>query len=126
LEGLHYGGDSTASEEDLDAVVRDGDRGVEVVLVHRVPGGYTALDGTRLGVQGEVLDDPVVERLLGGSVRLPAGLVEDEARLSGLSGWVDHPWLRHARALVLEEGWAQLDGWRVSYHSELGLVVESF
>ncbi|QHA02070.1 CRISPR-associated helicase Cas3' [Streptomyces broussonetiae] len=124
LEGLHYAGSTAVGEEDLDAVVRDGDRGAEVVLVHRVAGGYTALDGTRLGVYGEVLDDAVVERLLGGSVRLPVGLSGETGGLRALPGWVDHPWLRHARALVFEGGWAELGGSRVSYDDAEGLVVK--
>jgi CRISPR-associated endonuclease/helicase Cas3 len=124
LEGLHYGGSSAAAEEELDAVVRDGDRGAEVIIVHRAAGRYTALDGTRLGVHGEVLDDEVVERLLGGSVRLPLGLSQDADRLSALPAWADHPWLRYARALILEDGSAQLGGNRVTYEQDMGLLVE--
>ncbi|WP_406516344.1 CRISPR-associated helicase Cas3' [Streptomyces sp. NBC_00873] len=123
LEGLHYAASTAGSEEDLDAVVRDGDRGVEVVLVHRAMGGFTALDGTRLGVHGEVLDEPVVERLLGGSVRLPVGLSEPGRLLQPLPGWADHPWLRYAHALVLEDGCAELGESRLSYDDALGLVV---
>ncbi|MFJ3642872.1 CRISPR-associated helicase Cas3' [Streptomyces sp. NPDC090108] len=123
LEGLHYAASSAGSEEDLDAVVRDGDRGVEVVVVHRVAGGFTALDGTRLGVHGEVLDDPVVDRLLGGSVRLPVGLSEAGRLLKPLPGWAAHPWLRYAHALVLEDGYAELGDSRLSYDDTLGLVV---
>ncbi|MGW6926506.1 CRISPR-associated helicase Cas3' [Streptomyces sp. NPDC054950] len=125
LEGLHYAGSRVHAEEDLDAVVRDGERSLEAVIVRRVAGGYTAVDGTRLGVHGEVLDDVVVERLLGGTVRLPARLAEDASRLlEGLPGWAGHPWLGFARALVLEEsGWAVLGGHRVSYDAELGLVT---
>ncbi|UXY25183.1 CRISPR-associated helicase Cas3' [Streptomyces sp. HUAS TT20] len=126
LEGLHYAGSRAHSEEDLDAVVRDGTRSVEAVVVRRVAGGYTALDGTRLGVHGEVADEVVVERLLGGTVRLPARLSEDADRsLTVLPGWASHPWLRYARALVLEpDGWAVVGGQRVGYDEVLGLVVE--
>ncbi|WP_037918436.1 CRISPR-associated helicase/endonuclease Cas3 [Actinacidiphila yeochonensis] len=126
LEGLHYGGVRVRREEELDALVRDGEQGVEAVIVRRVPTGYAAFDGTRLGVHGEVLDEPVVERLLGGSVRLPVGLAEEAGRaLDPLPGWTAHPWLRYALALVLEEdGWALVGKDRVSYDDGLGLVVE--
>ncbi|MDQ0988811.1 CRISPR-associated helicase Cas3' [Streptomyces sp. V3I7] len=123
LEGLHYAASSAGSEEDLDAVVRDGDRGVEVVVVHRVAGGFTALDGTQLGVHGEVLDEAVVERLLGGSVRLPVGLSEPGRLMKPLPGWSAHPWLRYAHALVLEDGCAELGESGLSYDDVLGLVV---
>ncbi|MEV4505865.1 CRISPR-associated helicase Cas3' [Streptomyces klenkii] len=127
LEGLHYAGARAASEEDLDAVVRDGERSVEAVIVRRSAGGYRALDGTWIGVHGEVDDETAVGRLLGGTVRLPARLTEPaEADLVPLPGWAGgHPWLRYARALVLEEdGTAVLGKERVSYDDVLGLVVE--
>ncbi|MEU2440194.1 CRISPR-associated helicase Cas3' [Streptomyces rubradiris] len=124
LEGLHYGGSSAVAEEDLDAVVRDGARSVEVVIVRRVTGGYTAWDGTRLGVHGEAPDEAVEERLLGGSVRLPVRLSAEAEQLKPLPGWADHPWLRYAPALVLEDGWADLGGARVSYDDLEGLLVK--
>ncbi|MEU9983544.1 CRISPR-associated helicase Cas3' [Streptomyces sp. NPDC050856] len=129
LEGLHYAGSRAASEEDLDAVVRDGERSVEAVIVRRSAGGYRAVDGTWIGVHGEVDDETVVDRLLGGTVRLPARLTEaaeaKQAGLAPLPGWAGHPWLRYARALVLEEdGAAVLGADRVSYDDTLGLVVE--
>ncbi|WP_310717657.1 CRISPR-associated helicase Cas3' [Streptomyces lydicus] len=129
LEGLHYAGIRAASEEDLDAVVRDGKRSVEAVIVRRSPGGYRASDGTWIGVHGEVDDETVIGRLLGGTVRLPPRLTEAaEAEGTGLvplPGWVGHPWLRYAPALVLEEdGAAVLGQDRVSYDDVLGLVVQ--
>ncbi|QTT78095.1 CRISPR-associated helicase/endonuclease Cas3 [Streptomyces mobaraensis NBRC 13819 = DSM 40847] len=124
LEGLHYAGAATPKEEDLDAVVRDGELGVEVVLVHRLANGYTALDGTRLGAHGEAPDESVVERLLGGSVRLPGRLSEEaEKTLGALPGWAGDPWLRYARALVLDDGAAILGTNRLSYEPEIGLLV---
>ncbi|MFI5792365.1 CRISPR-associated helicase Cas3' [Streptomyces sp. NPDC051677] len=127
LEGLHYAGSRARGEEELAAVVRDGQRSLEAVIVRRVAGGYTAVDGTRLGTHGEALDAPVVERLLGGTVRLPARLTEEADRLlTALPGWHDHPWLRHVRALVLEaDGWAVVGAQRVGYDAALGLVVTS-
>ncbi len=126
LEGLHYAGTRAASEEDLDAVVRDGKRSVEAVIVRQSADGYRALDGTWVGVHGEVDDETVVGRLLGGTVRLPARLTEAaERELVPLPGWVGHPWLRYGRALVLgEDGTAVLGKERVSYDDVLGLVVE--
>ncbi|MFF9864220.1 CRISPR-associated helicase Cas3' [Streptomyces sp. NPDC013953] len=129
LEGLHYAGSRAASEEELDAVVRDGQRSVEVVIVRRSADGYRALDGTWIGVHGEVDDEMVVGRLLGGIVRLPARLTESaeakETGLAALPGWAGHPWLRYARALILaDDGTALLGGERVSYDDVLGLVVE--
>ncbi|WP_455757988.1 CRISPR-associated helicase Cas3' [Streptomyces griseofuscus] len=126
LEGLHYAGGGAASEEELDAVVRDGDPSVEVVVVRRVSGGYRAVDGTWLGVHGEVDDDEVTDRLMGGVLRLPSRLTDAAlAELSPLPGWAGMPWLRHRLALVLEEGGTRLLGAaRVSYDGDLGLVVE--
>ncbi|MFE7961203.1 CRISPR-associated helicase Cas3' [Streptomyces sp. NPDC057413] len=126
LEGLHYAGSLAASEEQLDAVVRDGEQSVEVIIVRRSGGGYRAVDGTWLGVHGEVDDDEVTDRLIGGTLRLPPGLT-DAARseLRPLAGWAGRPWLRYRLALVLEEdGTALLGADRVSYHDMLGLLIE--
>ncbi|MER5769270.1 CRISPR-associated helicase Cas3' [Streptomyces sp. NPDC001985] len=128
LAGLHYGGvHRVRKEADLDAVVRDGKRSVEVVVVRRVRGGYAAIGGGRLGVQGEAGEAEVVERVLDGLVRLPLGLTEvAERELRPLPGWAGDPWLRYARALVLEEdGWAVLGSSRVGYDAVMGLVVEA-
>ncbi|MGA4960497.1 CRISPR-associated helicase Cas3' [Streptomyces lavendulocolor] len=126
LEGLHYAGSRARSEEDLDAVVRDGKRSVEAVVVRRAASGYRALDGTWIGVHGEVVDEAAVGRILNGTVRLPARMTEAAAgELGPLPAWASHPWLRYARALVLEEDGAAVVGKdRVSYDDDLGLVVE--
>ncbi|MGA5086050.1 MULTISPECIES: CRISPR-associated helicase Cas3' [Streptomyces] len=126
LEGLHYAGSRAASEEQLDAVVRDGEPSVEVVIVRWASGGYRAVDGTWLGVHGEVDDDEVTDRLMGGTVRLPPRLTDAaRAELSPLPGWAGRPWLRYRLALVLEEDGTRLLGAdRVSYHDALGLVIE--
>ncbi|MFF6953889.1 CRISPR-associated helicase Cas3' [Streptomyces iakyrus] len=126
LEGLHYAGSRAASEEQLDAVVRDGDPTVEVVVIRRSSGGYRAVDGTWLGVHGEVDDDQVTDRLMGGTIRLPSRLTEAaQAELGPLAGWAGRPWLRYRLALVLEEDGTRLLGadW-VSYDDVLGLVIE--
>ncbi|HEY8984063.1 MAG TPA: hypothetical protein VIU15_31335, partial [Streptomyces sp.] len=63
--------------------------------------------------------------LLGGTVRLPLALAQEAGReLAALPGWADEPWLRYAKALVLEEdGRAQLGDQHVTYDAELGLVT---
>ncbi|MYS56863.1 CRISPR-associated helicase/endonuclease Cas3, partial [Streptomyces sp. SID6013] len=111
--------------EQLDAVVRDGDPSVEVVIVRRTSGGYRGIDGSWLGVHGEVDDDEVTDRLMGGTVRLPPGLTDAaRAELSPLPGWAGRPWLQYRLALVLEEDGTRLLGTdRVSYHDVLGLVI---
>ncbi|WP_324612528.1 MULTISPECIES: hypothetical protein [unclassified Streptomyces] len=126
LEGLHYAGSRAATEEQLDAVVRDGDPTVEAVIVRRVPGGYRAYDGAWLGVHGEVDDDEVTDRLMGGIVRLPSRIAAAaRAELRPLAGWVGRPWLQYQLALVLEEDGTRLLGAdRVAYDDVLGLVVE--
>jgi CRISPR-associated endonuclease/helicase Cas3 len=126
LEGLHYAGSGAASEEQLDAVVRDGDPSVEVVVIRRSSGGYRAVDGTWLGVHGEVDDDEVTDRLMGGTVRLPSRLTDAaQVELGPLPGWAGRPWLRYRLALVLEEDGSRLLGAdRVSYDDVLGLVIE--
>ncbi|MCK1819191.1 CRISPR-associated helicase Cas3' [Streptomyces sp. XM83C] len=125
LEGLHYAGSRAATQEQLDAVVRDGDPTIEAVIVHRVPGGYRAYDGTWLGVHGEVDDDEATDRLMGGTVRLPARLTSPAVEaLRPLPGWADRPWLKYRPALVLEDdGTTLLGAHRVSYDDVLGLVV---
>ncbi|MER6010190.1 CRISPR-associated helicase Cas3' [Streptomyces bluensis] len=126
LAGLHYGGSAGVGEEkDLDAVVRDGKRSVEVVIVRQAPGGYAALDGTRIGVHGEALDERVTEAVLGGTTRLPARFTQvAECELSPLPGWSAHPWLKYTPALVLDEaGAAELGGFYVRYDLELGFIV---
>lgn len=125
LEGLHRGGVSKGlTEEQHQAVVRDGDRSVEVVLVQRDDHGYRALSRRSLGPHGEASRD-VLEDVLGGTVRLPSKLTEAaEAELGPLEGWRDHPWLRYSRALPLDaSGAARLGDYVLRYDSLLGLVV---
>jgi len=127
LEGLHRGGSRDGvSEEQHRAMVRDGDRSVEVVLVRRDDRGYRTLSGRALGVHGDVSRD-VIDDVLGGTVRLPAVLTEEaEQALAPLEGWRDHPWLRHSRALVLDaSGAARIGDHVVRYDRLLGLVHTS-
>lgn len=131
LAGLHE--QSTADLDDDDrvaAVVRDGEQSVEVILVRRDDRGYLTLAGRRLGAHGEaVSDEALLEEVIRATVRLPARpeltrAAKDELR--PLPGWSDHdPWLRRARALILDDALsARLGGRRVTYDAELGLVDE--
>ncbi|NKZ05529.1 CRISPR-associated helicase/endonuclease Cas3 [Actinomadura latina] len=125
LEGLHRGGArGDLSQEQHRAVVRDGDRSIEVVLVRRDDHGFRALSGRSLGTNGEASRD-VLDDVLGGTVRLPAKLTETaEDALGPLDGWRDHPWLRYSRALPMDSsGVARLGDHLVSYDPFLGLVV---
>jgi CRISPR-associated endonuclease/helicase Cas3 len=129
LEGLHERSVADLGDDDkVAAVVRDGDMSVEVILVRRNERGYLTLGGRSLGVHGEaVSDEAVLDEVVQATVRLPAsrGLTEAAiAELRPLPGWrLDDPWLRHARALVLDDDMtACLGGRRLTYDVELGLI----
>ena len=125
LNALHQRGQpGSRDEEELSAVVRDGEPSVEVVLVRRRPGGYAAWNGTPIGVHGEASVE-VLDTVLGGVTRLPVGLTNAAVTgLRPLDGWGGDPWLRHARALVLgEDGTTRLGNHVVSYDQLLGLVI---
>lgn len=126
LAGLHeHDVPGRSNEERFEALVRDGEPSVEVVIVRRLSGGYYAWDGaTPLGVNGEVLTG-ALDTVLGGVTRLPAKLSEQaESTLAPLSGWLDDPWLRRSRALVLDEhGQRKLGGSTVRYDDAEGLIV---
>lgn len=127
LAGLHFGNTEVQGDIEFEAVVRDGKKSVEVVLVRRREDGtYTALDGTVIGATGEgAIVDGVQDAVLGGSVRLPAQLTEPARPLGALPGWSSDPHLRHARALVLEpDGLARVGNYQVAYDADLGLVVQ--
>lgn len=127
LDGLHYGAArGSLAEHRLEAVVRDGKRSVEVILVRQDQRGFRTLAGRWLGVNGEVLADDVVEDVLGATVRLPSSLTEAAERdREPLDGWRSHPWLKRSRALILNDDTpATLDGHEVRYDAKLGLVVQ--
>ncbi|MBT2234439.1 CRISPR-associated helicase Cas3' [Nonomuraea sp. NEAU-A123] len=127
LDGLHYGAATgSLAEHKLQAVVRDGDRSVEVILVRHDERGYRTLGGRWLGVNGEALSDELLEEVLGATVRLPAKLTEPaERELPPLDGWRDHPWLKRSLALVLDStASGSLGEYAVRYDDELGLVVD--
>jgi CRISPR-associated endonuclease/helicase Cas3 len=126
LAGLHFGNTEVQGEVEFEAVVRDGSKTVEVVLVRRREDGtYTALNGTVIGATGEgATVDTVQDAVLGGTVRLPAQLTSPALQLRALPGWSGDPHLRHARALVLEpDGLARLGNYHVAYDAQLGLVA---
>ncbi|MFE4396924.1 MULTISPECIES: CRISPR-associated helicase/endonuclease Cas3 [Streptomycetaceae] len=125
LAGLHYGALGKLAEGQFEALVRDGDPSAEVVLVRRLgEDDVRAVTGRSLGPNGEVAAE-VVDDVLSGTVRLPARLTEAaEQALGPLSGWRDHPWLRHSLALELDgQGEAVIGDFRLRYDDLLGLVV---
>ncbi|SBW22909.1 CRISPR-associated helicase Cas3 [Candidatus Protofrankia californiensis] len=131
LDGLHER--STApldDEEKVAAVVRDGEESVEVVLVRRGPAGYLTLGGRTLGPNGDaaVSDDSVLEEVVGATIRLPAIkeiTVAARADLAALPGWRHDPWLRRARALILDDELSVVLGtYRLIYNDEIGLRHE--
>lgn len=124
LAGLHFGAHSRLNEGQFEALVRDGERSAEVVLVRRGEDGFRAATGRKLGPNGEVAAE-LVDDVLAGTVRLPASLTEAaEQALGPLAGWRDHPWLRYSLALELDEhGEAALGDVRLRYDDLLGLVV---
>ncbi len=130
LDGLHDR--SAAPREDderIAAVVRDGPESVEVVLVRRAPdGGLRTLAGRPLGPNGEAVngDDALLEEVVGATIRLPpieAITAAARAELGPLPGWSrDDPWLRHARALVLDDKLSVAFGkYLLTYDNDHGL-----
>lgn len=126
LAGLHrHETSGAADDEELNAVVRDGEPTVEAVLVRRTQRGYATLRGVRIGVNGEASEE-LLDEVLGGTTRLPAKLTaQAKENLRPLNGWLGDALLKRCLALVLEEdGTARLGEFRVGYDDELGLVVE--
>ncbi|MFF8646469.1 CRISPR-associated helicase Cas3' [Streptomyces sp. NPDC015345] len=128
LAGLHYAAADAQDEQRLRAVVRDGEDSVEVVLVVHTAGSYRTLEGTSLGAAGE-LSGGHVDELAGDILRLPVALTGNHAPeslgLVPLPGWSSHPWLRQARALVLDAALVGRAGpYRVSCDRDIGLTYE--
>lgn len=132
LAGLHERATADLDDDDkVAAVVRDGDPSVEVVLVRRDESdtGYLTLDGRPLGPGGEaVTDAAVTQRVISATIRLPAAgtlTAAALAELRPLPGWTADPWLRRARALVLDrDSTARLGGYLLRYDHDLGLIHE--
>lgn len=133
LAGLHDLDVADVDDEQVRAVVRDGEESAEVTLVTRSAAGYATLSGRALGPTGEaVLTVPaLLDEVVASTVRLPAtpstrGLNATARReLAPLAGWTGDPFLRKAAALVLDEnGEVELAGWRLRYDDALGLLHE--
>jgi CRISPR-associated endonuclease/helicase Cas3 len=131
LKGLHERSiDQLQDDDQVAAVVRDGEPSVEVVLVRRSEGGYLTLGGRSLGPNGDVVatDEAVLDEVMRASVRLPPRPALTKAALDELRplpGWGSDPWLRRTRALELDDSWsARLGGRQLTYSTELGLRDE--
>ena len=131
LKGLHERSiDELRDDDQVAAVVRDGEPSVEVVLVRRSADGFLTLGGRSLGPNGDVVatDEAVLEEVMRASVRLPPRPQLTKAALDELRplpGWGSDPWLRRSRALELDDSWsARLGGHRLTYSTELGLLDE--
>lgn len=127
LAGLHSAGALPGGERGLRAAVRDGDQGLEVVLVVGGPdGGYRTPAGRALTVNGDVAQE-LLDEVLGGTVRLSASQSRAaEKELKPLPGWLGDPWLRYSPALVLDgAGRAEFGGYTVRYDPVSGLVEEA-
>jgi CRISPR-associated endonuclease/helicase Cas3 len=122
LAGLHAGPGGGGR-----APVRDGEMGLEVVLVRAGAEGapYRTLAGRTLTVNGDVAEE-MLDDVLAGTVRLPSQCTEDAVKeLRPLPGWMAHPRLRYTPALVLgDNGRARVGSYLLSYDGELGLSVD--
>ena len=123
LAGLHSGAVGTGRGTSPEAVVRDGEMGVEVILVVRDGERFATLAGRPLTENGDVAEE-LLDGVLGGTVRLPAKFDAVATKeLGPLPGWIGHSWLRYSRALVLDECRTVVLGDTVlRYDDELGLV----
>jgi CRISPR-associated endonuclease/helicase Cas3 len=129
LKGLHSRSTSDLDEEQVAAVVRDGEPSVEVVLIRGGEDGYRTLGGSPLGVGGEAVSDhELLEQVMADTVRLPASpeiTAAARQELRPLPGWGLDPWLSSTRALTLgPDSGASLGGHRLTYDFDLGLIDE--
>ncbi|GIF04426.1 CRISPR-associated helicase Cas3' [Actinoplanes siamensis] len=115
-------------EDTVQALVRDGEDSVEVILVRRTEEGRFTLDGRWLGTADTRVSDPeVTEALLRSSLRLPTRLTKsaiEELRPLVESG--GDPWLCRTRVLDLDQDRrAVVGGRRLRYDRQLGLRDET-
>lgn len=131
LAGLNSGAARASRDEQLNAVVRDGERSVEVMLIRRGSGGEElTLSGLRISDGGAlVADDAVLEEAFASVVRLPAGATKGRspedilAALPIPDAWRGHEYLRFLNPLVLDDdGEGEVLGRRFRYDQRLGLV----
>ncbi|MBH1938279.1 CRISPR-associated helicase Cas3' [Streptomyces sp. AV19] len=127
LAGLHrLAVPGATADNSLNSLVRDGDSGVEVVLVSHEGDAFRTLSGRVLTANGDVSSDDLLDDVLAGTVRLPSRFTDQAVKeLRPLPGWLGHPRLRYTRALVLgAQHRAVLGGSRLRYDEELGLLEE--
>lgn len=129
LAGLHYLDAGNLPDEDAaSAMVRDGGKSIEVILLRRHGELRYTLDGRSLGPADTAVSDPTVaEAVMLSSLRLPAKLVEAAERdLGPLRECGADAWLGRARVLELDdEATAVIGGFRLTYDPDLGLLDES-
>lgn len=130
---------ATETNEDRQggASVRDGDDGLEVLVVQRRDDGIHTMPGILedSGVQVPEIGCPephVAKAIASSSLRLPRAMtgpwaidrVIDALELSGFANWQQSGWLRGQLVLVLDEDMsADVAGFRLIYDRELGLTV---
>lgn len=124
LAGLH-GGEGLGAEVEAGVQVRDGEMGVEVLLVQEDAHGWRTVEGLALGPTGEagrgrrdVLGSitrlPTFDRELGAAIR----------ELTPLPGWNGDPWLGDVPALCFDRaGRTELAGRAVTYDDDCGVTI---
>ncbi|MFC8453570.1 CRISPR-associated helicase Cas3' [Kitasatospora sp. NPDC057223] len=123
LAGLHYAATRTTDEEQLSALVRDGEDSIEAILLIRDGDQYTTLAGVLLGPGGAV-DDDQLESVTGCLLRLPTKLTEYAVPLAPLPTWRGHSLLKHMRVLTLNPDLAaSLGPYEITYDREFGLTA---
>ncbi|GLY03970.1 CRISPR-associated helicase/endonuclease Cas3 [Actinoplanes sp. NBRC 101535] len=130
LSGLHNmrARDPEGDEDQVQALVRDGEDTVEVILVRRGDDGRYTLDGEWLGSADTRVSDPsITESLLRSSLRLPARFTKDAIKeLRPLIESGGDPWLCRTRVLELDQDLRVVLGdRRLRYDTDLGLRDET-
>ncbi|MGD1011147.1 MAG: CRISPR-associated helicase Cas3' [Acidimicrobiales bacterium] len=108
----------------VQGAVRDMDPSVEVVLGRAIQEDqFETLGGVVVPLRKEPGPEQT-DALLSSTVRLPAILTAEALAIATPPGWAQHPWLRQARPLFLDEaGRTEIGGRSVCYSPELGLEV---
>ena len=129
LAGLHVmpARDPEDDEDAVNALVRDGEDSVEVILIRSRGEGRYTLHGEWLGSADTRVSDPeITQALLRSSLRLPARLTHSAIKeLQPLIENGGDPWLCRTRVLELDsESRVVLGTERLRYDDDLGLVSE--